>query len=616
MASSTIKIDCSICKLKFDEDHGVWVCLECTEKLTNAIHQASISPQPQIQLQQQQHKPHQIHHSRRSSLPEQESVSMTLFLELMNNGNKRRFKYKPSDLHRNISSRELQKHLLRRFAHDVDLKHLEIASQTAFEVNDKRHPHQFIMFETLRDLFDGCKIRININKYYHQKYKLQMTSNNKTAPYIRRRSKSASEIIADEFKMNDAQRQHQSKLKRKKTLVKVKDKAHGMDVISPVFSHKLRDNPSYGVMVGGGANDDSGSFDSECIIIDNGSGLMKCGFGGLTDNSAPHSPHIVFPTAIASLYDDDRIKIGKEAIQMGQVLSLPVTRPIKRGFITNWSEMECIWDEILHNKLATLCGGKHQYNLSNHGVLMTERYETPYKDREKLLQIMFESFDIASLYMAHSACLSIYGTGRTKGVVLDIGDGITSVVAMLEQNTGSKVIEFGGCDLTMDIQRKHKIKSFFDANAMKETQYSVPFHESDILKNKTSYELPDGRRIDLGKERMLKPLQFLFNKSNINAPQLVTDCIQSNDSNVQNVLWRNVVLSGGTTMMNGFAEKFARDIKQLTPVKSQVLAGRSRRYLPWLGAVVMSSISTFKNISISRAAYEEHGPAVVRKIKL
>ncbi len=87
---------------------------------------------------------------------------MTLFLELINNGNKRRFKYKPNDIHKNCSIIEIKEYLIRRFSHDVDLTKLSISTQCEFEINDSYHKHEFIIFELLTDLFDGSKIRSKI----------------------------------------------------------------------------------------------------------------------------------------------------------------------------------------------------------------------------------------------------------------------------------------------------------------------------------------------------------------------------------------------------------------------------------------------------------------------
>merc|ERR1712087_584095 len=111
---------------------------------------------------------------------------------------------------------------------------------------------------------------------------------------------------------------------------------------------------------------------------------------------------------------------------------------------------------------------------------------------------------------------------------------------------------------------------------------------------------------------MMRPLNLCFaqrgvkmeasmgsSSRSINAPEMVAAAIQLHGGDVQNQakLWGNIVLAGGTTMMDGFAERFAKDVKGLTGHRTQVIAGRSRRHLGWVGGVVVSSISTFKDIS-------------------
>lgn len=484
-ASNTKVIDCSICKVTFDEDHGVWVCLGCTEKLTNAIHQASLSPQPQLhqQINHSNYSPkNQPQRKRGGSLPKDVNINtnitnvneMTLFLELENNGNKRRFKYKPNDLHSNISLISIKEHLLKRFSHDVDLKKILISSKqinnlSSFEVNDKQYQHQFIIFETLNDLFDGAKIKINIDKFYFKKYEIghngskskkgnklksKSSTNKLDISSIRRRSKSASSINDDflsnrdilslppdfdnnnnnninnnddndEKKMDLRINTKSTKIIGKNERLKYRNKHGNDDIVSPKYhgSHQVSSS-SFDIIA---ENDKSDIGNNECIIIDNGSGLIKCGFGGLSDNTGPHGPQIVFPSAYFNAphkygahISNSNIEIGDKAIDIADKLSLyntsSLVTPIKRGFITNWNEMEYIWDNILNHKLKRLFNQHNnqtemEYHLKNHPLLMTERFQTPYKNREKLLEIMFESHEIPSLYLAHSACLAIYGTG-------------------------------------------------------------------------------------------------------------------------------------------------------------------------------------------------------------
>ena len=64
--------------------------------------------------------------------------------------------------------------------------------------------------------------------------------------------------------------------------------------------------------------------------------------------------------------------------------------------------------------------------------MLTEAPHNPRANREKMAEVMFESFQIPQLYVNIQAILSIYSTGRTTGIVLDSGDGVTHIVPFYE----------------------------------------------------------------------------------------------------------------------------------------------------------------------------------------
>ena len=63
-----------------------------------------------------------------------------------------------------------------------------------------------------------------------------------------------------------------------------------------------------------------------------------------------------------------------------------------------------------------------------HALLMTEPSLNPKANREKMTQVIFEKFNAPAFYVANPAELSLYASGRTTGIVLDSGDGVTHIV--------------------------------------------------------------------------------------------------------------------------------------------------------------------------------------------
>jgi actin len=179
--------------------------------------------------------------------------------------------------------------------------------------------------------------------------------------------------------------------------------------------------------------------------------------------------------------------------------------------------MEKIWHHTFHNEIPVAP--------EEHPVLLTETPLNSKVDREKMTQIMFETFQVASLYIVNQAVLSLFASGRTTGIVLESGDGITHAVPIHEGvalSENALRLNLAGRDLTeylikilgergyttadREIVKDIKEKICYTALNFKQELETTP--QSSALEK--SYELPDGQVITIGDERSVVILVDFF----------------------------------------------------------------------------------------------------------
>eukprot|EP00026_Physarum_polycephalum_P018969 Phypoly_transcript_20777.p1 GENE.Phypoly_transcript_20777~~Phypoly_transcript_20777.p1 ORF type:complete len:167 (+),score=21.43 Phypoly_transcript_20777:120-620(+) len=160
--------------------------------------------------------------------------------------------------------------------------------------------------------------------------------------------------------------------------------------------------------------------DVKAVVVDNGSGMCKAGFAGAG------APRAVFPSIIGRPryvpvmlgMGNKEIYIGDEAQSQRGMLSLKY--PMQHGLATNWDDMEKIWDQMFFNEL--------RIHPAEHPILLTDAPLNPAANREKTAEIMFEEFNVPSLYIACQAKLPLYAYGLTTGISVNIGDGMQNYI--------------------------------------------------------------------------------------------------------------------------------------------------------------------------------------------
>ena len=364
------------------------------------------------------------------------------------------------------------------------------------------------------------------------------------------------------------------------------------------------------------------------IVINIESGLVYAGLAG------DDAPKAVFPTIVgrpkpksvkAGWVKENDVFIGDKAISKKYKYMLNLKSTAKRGLITEWEDLKELIHHIYYIELKVAP--------EEHNVLMTISPNTPQKDKERVLKILFETFKVPKAYIMDKLELSLYASGSKTGTVLHIEEGVMYAFSFKDDKAIQESIitaEVGGNDLTEYLTKILNERGYsFNTNdhkaIVKGIKYKLGYvardYEAEIKTGESSstieksYELPDGQVVTVGNERF-KVGEALFQpklmgKDIKGIHEMINDSIQKSPESIRGELYSRIIVSGDT-MFPGIQERLQKEISALANgAKVKVFAYPERKNFPWLGGSMLTTFTNFEYYWITPSDYKAKGISAI-----
>jgi actin-related protein len=300
-----------------------------------------------------------------------------------------------------------------------------------------------------------------------------------------------------------------------------------------------------------------------------------------------------------------------------------ITSCMEHSRVVNWNDCELVLNHLFHQ---TMDIDPREYN-----IVIGESYGVSWKNREQILEMMFEKYNFNQCNIKDRGLLSLYGEGVTStGVLCKVGAGSIQIRAICDgfsmDTSTASLVQYGGRDLTRNMIE------WINRHCSSELNTRNDFHQVNRMKNRfmqlypqrpeelrvtnhvmIHYTLPDETQIEIPKKLLVNCAESLFDPLVVeedwdSVTSLFIKGILEAPIHTRTKLLENIVLSGGTTEMKGFDDRLINDLKawrNLPGYKIKNKRKQTRSLNSWMGGSMLGTMYLPPEELISKAEYEE-----------
>ncbi|CAK1554028.1 unnamed protein product [Leptosia nina] len=363
------------------------------------------------------------------------------------------------------------------------------------------------------------------------------------------------------------------------------------------------------------------AFEKPAVVLDNGSYVMKAGFACDNHPVAMFRTLVGRPSYLQGGYGREPydVFIGDDAI--AKIDDLELSHPVVNGEIVHWDNMERIWHHVFYRELKAAP--------EDRAVMMACHNSATMQEKIKCCEIFFEVLNSPALCIQALSVLSMYGSGSTTGICVDLGYDTTDISPVFEGGqikyahirTGLAAAQISSYIKRSLVERNlaHAIKTPNDIDCILREIYisrdcAMPRRGYARVFNGAS-----GERIDLANEAFMAG-EMLFRPDTVMGQAtnymplhdaVVTASLKC-DAEICTELYEAIVTCGGLAMIPGINERLQIELEEQLNRPVNILSSPEAYSVAWLGGATFAGLPDAKKMWITRRQYEEHGVKIIK----